>query len=334
MKIIIPMAGRGTRLRPHTLTVPKPLVNIAGKPMVQRLVEDLSKGLKEKVTEVAFIVGDFGKEVEDQLLDIAKGIKAKGKIYYQDQPLGIAHALLCAEKSLEDKVMIAFSDTLFKADFKFDTDDDGVIWVQKVANPSSFGVVKVDKKGVITDLVEKPQEFVSDLAIVGIYYFKDGENLRKELQYLLDNDIRVKGEFQLTSALENMKNKGIRFKTGEIEEWLDCGNKDAVIFTNQRILEINKSNKMVSNSAKIKNSIIRLPCFIGDDVEIKNSVVGPHVSIGNRSVVKNAIVRNSIIQEHSEIKNALLENAMIGSHATYEGSRSDVSLGDYSSIKT
>lgn len=327
------MAGRGTRLRPHTLTVPKPLIPIAGKPMVQRLVEDLNKGLDEKVDEVAFIVGDFGKEVEEQLKEIAKSIGATGKIYHQDEPLGIAHALLCARETMKGKVMVAFSDTLFKADFKFDSSQDGVIWIQHVENPSAFGVVKTDKEGIITHFVEKPQEFVSDKAIVGIYYFKDGENLEKELQYLLDNDIKVKGEFQLTSALENMEKNGLRFKTGEIEEWLDCGNKDAVIYTNQRMLEINKGKKSVSNSAKVKNSIIRMPCYIGDDVEIKNSVIGPHVSIGEKSVVKNSVIKNSVIQTHTEVRNALLQNSMIGNHVNYEGSRSEVDLGDYSKRK-
>ncbi|MEZ5055618.1 MAG: sugar phosphate nucleotidyltransferase [Saprospiraceae bacterium] len=333
MKIIIPMAGRGTRLRPHTLTVPKPLIPIAGKPMVQRLVEDLNKGLEEKVTEVAFIIGDFGKEVEAQLKEIAKSIGAIGKIYYQDQPLGIAHALLCARESMEGKVMVAFSDTLFKADFKFDDKEDGVIWVQRVENPSAFGVVKTNEEGVITHFVEKPQEFVSDQAIVGIYYFRDGDNLEKELQYLLDNDIKVKGEFQLTSALENMEKNGLKFKTGEIEEWLDCGNKEAVVYTNQRILDIHRGTKTVSNSAKVKNSIIRMPCFIGDDVEIKNCVIGPFVSVGEKTVIKNSVIKNSVIQSHTTIRNAVLENSMIGNHVSYEGTRSDVDLGDYSKRK-
>jgi len=200
MKIIIPMAGRGSRLRPHTLTVPKPLLPIAGKPMVQRLVEDLASSCNSEIDEVAFIIGDFGEAAEKQLLAIADSLGAKGSIYYQTQPLGTAHAILCAKDSLTGPCIIAFSDTLFKANFAIDADVDGMVWVQKVEDPSSFGVVKVDENNVITDFVEKSPVFVSDLAIVGIYYFKDGDNLREELQYLIDNDIKDKGEFQLTVA--------------------------------------------------------------------------------------------------------------------------------------
>ena len=183
MKIIIPMAGRGSRLRPHTLTTPKPLVPVAGKPIVQRLVEDLSASFRNEVDEIAFIIGDFGSEVEKDLLEIADKLGAKGSIYHQDQPLGTAHAILCAAPSLDGNVIVAFADTLFKADFSFDKNADGIIWTQQVADPSAYGVVKLDNEGFITDFVEKRDTFVSDMAIVGIYYFSDGNNLKNELKY-------------------------------------------------------------------------------------------------------------------------------------------------------
>ena len=206
MRIIIPMAGKGKRMRPHTLTVPKPLIAVAGKPIVQRLVEDITKVCGQKVEEIAYVIGpDFGKEVEQNLIKIAEGQGAKGSIYYQDKALGTAHAIMCAKNSITGKTVVAFADTLFKADFVMDTEKEGVIWVQKIEDPRQFGVVKLNNSGVITDFVEKPEQFVSDLAIIGIYYFKDGDNLKKELQHLLDNNITEKGEFQLTNALENMK---------------------------------------------------------------------------------------------------------------------------------
>ncbi|MFQ3575583.1 MAG: nucleotidyltransferase family protein, partial [Cytophagales bacterium] len=167
MKIIIPMAGMGKRMRPHTLTVPKPLVPIAGKAIVHRLVEDIVKVCGEPVEEVAFIIGNFGKEVEDRLIGIASQVGAKGSIYYQHEALGTAHAIYCAEKSLSGKVVVAFADTLFKADFKLDSSEEGIIWVQKVEDPRPFGVVKIGNDGSITDFVEKPENFVSDLAIIG-----------------------------------------------------------------------------------------------------------------------------------------------------------------------
>ena len=195
MNIIIPMAGLGKRLRPHTLTTAKPLLPIAGKPIVHRLVEDIARVCPEKINYIGFIVHpSFGKQVEDDLKSVAKAVGAEGKIYYQDKAMGISHALLFASELFEGKVIVAFADTLFKADFKLDTSRDGTIWVQKVANPSQFGVVKLNEQGEITELIEKPSTFVSDLAIIGIYFFKDGEKLRDEMQYLIDHDIKEKGD--------------------------------------------------------------------------------------------------------------------------------------------
>lgn len=324
------MAGMGKRMRPHTLTTPKPLIPIAGKAIVHRLMEDIAGACAEKVDEIAFIIGRFGKETEDNLKKIATDLGAKGSIYYQDEALGTAHAILCAKEALTGKIVVAFADTLFKADFKMDDSLDGIIWVQKVEDPKPFGVVKVNEKNVITDFVEKPTQFVSDLAIIGIYYFKDGENLRKELQYLIDNDIKDKGEFQLTSALENMKNKGVNLSPGKVIEWLDCGNKDSTVYTNQRILEFNKEKSMLSKSHKSHNSVIIQPCYIGENVQLINSVVGPHVSIGNNSIIEDSVVKNSIIQTHSKITASNINNSMFGNYVEFKSSNSELSIGDYS----
>ncbi len=332
MKIIVPMAGMGKRMRPHTLTVPKPLIPIAGKPIVQRLVEDIAKVCGEQVEEVAFIIGHFGKEVEQKLMKIAESVGAKGSIYYQETALGTAHAILCAEESLSGNLVVAFADTLFKADFQLDASAESTIWVQKVDDPKPFGVVKLNEKNEITDFVEKPETFVSDLAIIGIYYFKDGDYLKSELQYLLDNDIKDKGEYQLTNALENMKNKGTRFVPGRVTEWLDCGNKNATVYTNERYLEFIKDSNLKSATAKIENSTIIEPVFLGDNVKIVNSVVGPHVSVGNGSVITGSVVSNSIVQEHSKISHANVSNSMVGSHAELKGKPADLSVGDYNVI--
>ncbi len=280
MRIIIPMAGMGKRMRPHTLTVPKPLIPIAGKPIVQRLVEDIAKVCNQPVEQVAFVIGDFGKEVENQLLEIAKSVGAQGTIHYQDKPLGTAHAILCAKEALQGNVVVAFADTLFKADFTLDASKEGIIWVQQVEDPRPFGVVTLNDKNEITEFVEKPETFVSNLAIIGIYYVKDGNYLREQLQYLIDKDIKDKGEYQLTNALENMKSKGTKFVPGQVTEWLDCGNKDATVYTNQRYLEYIKNTQLVDASAKIENSVIIQPVYLGKNVQIQNAVVGPYVSPG------------------------------------------------------
>ncbi len=331
MNIIVPMAGMGKRMRPHTLTVPKPLIPIAGKPIVQRLIEDIAKVCQEKIDEVNFIIGNFGEEIENELLKIAESVGAKGKISYQHEPLGTAHAILCAQESLKGNVIVAFADTLFKADFEMDKTKDGIIWVHRIEDPSAFGVVKLDSYGTIIDFVEKPKTFVSDLAIIGIYYFKDGEYLKSELQELLDNKTLKGGEYQLTDALVNMKNKGKQLSIGKVEEWLDCGNKNATVYTNQRVLA-NTTDKLISDTYINENSVIVPPCYIGENVKIVNSVIGPYASIGNNTMVGHSIVFNSIIQNNSKITNANITNTMIGNFVEFEGFVRELNIGDYSVI--
>jgi len=331
MKIIVPMAGRGSRLRPHTLTVPKPLVPIAGKPIVERLVEDITRVCGQTVDEIAFVIGDFGKEVESELVNIAEGLGAKGSIYHQHEALGTAHAILCAKDSLSGPVVVAFADTLFRADFKLDSSKDSIIWVQQVKDPSAYGVVKMDDNSVITHFIEKPTEFVSDLAIIGIYFFKDGANLRNELQYLIDHNITDKGEYQITDALENMKLKGLKFYPGKVDEWLDCGNPKAAIHANKRVLDFSE-NKHERSGLKRDNATIIEPCYIGANVQLSNCTIGPYVSLGDGTVVSDSLLKNTIVQNNTTLKNADLEDSMIGNNVTYKGGSKQVSIGDYSTI--
>lgn len=332
MNIIIPMAGKGKRMRPHTLTIPKPLIQIAGKPIVQRLVEDIAKSLNEPITQIGFVIGDFGKETEEQLHQIAAEVGAKSTIYYQHQALGTAHAILCAEEMLHGKTIIAFADTLFKTDFKLNTSSDAIIWAHHVEDPSAFGVLKLDNNNLVTNFIEKPKNFVSDLAIIGIYYFSDAEKLKTEMQFLIDNNIQKSGEFQLTDALETLKNKGLKFSIATVQEWLDCGNKDATVYTNQRILEINKTTKLISKTARFENSVIINPCYFGENVKITNSVIGPHVSIGDNSTVEYSVISNSIIQTNCKLSCINIDNSMIGNYVEYATKEKDVSIGDYTTI--
>ena len=303
MKIIVPMAGIGSRLRPHTLTIPKPLTVIAGKPIVQRLVEDITSVVNQPIDEIAFIIGPSSKgfpaNTKDKLLKIAKELGAKGSVYVQEEALGTAHAIFCAKESLSGPCVVAFADTLFKADFTLDANADGAIWVKQVEDPSAFGVVKL-KDGYITDFVEKPIEFVSDLAIIGIYYFKDGDKLSQEIKYLIDNDIRPSGEFQLTEVLETLKQEGAKFLPGKVDVWMDCGKKDPTLDTNKKIL--------------------------GFDFEKGLNLVADSV------VLEDSKISNSLIQTNVTILNATLENAMIGNHATFNGNFTSLSIGDYSEL--
>ncbi|MEO2063465.1 MAG: sugar phosphate nucleotidyltransferase [Christiangramia sp.] len=336
MKIIVPMAGRGSRLRPHTLTVPKPLIPIAGKPIVHRLVEDIAKVLDEKIDEVAFIIGeDFGEQVEQDLMKIANSLGAKGTIYYQDMPLGTGHAIMCAKESLSGPAVIAYADTLFKADFNLDKSADAVMWVKKVENPSAYGVVQLNQNGEITDLIEKPEEFVSDLAVIGIYYFKDVAVLKNELQNVLDAKLTRGGEYQINDGIEQMRASGLRFVPGKVDEWMDCGNKNVTVETNGRMLNFlhQDGEKLIADSVKISNAEITEPCYIGENVELINAKIGPNVSIGDGTKVENSTIKNSLIQKNAEIKNAKLDNAMIGNFAKFDGEFTQISIGDYSVLE-
>jgi glucose-1-phosphate thymidylyltransferase len=229
--------------------------------------------------------------------------------------------------------LIAFSDTLFRATFAFNPDEDGIIWVKSVPDPVSFGVVKVSTDNVITDFIEKSPVFISDLAIVGIYYIREGQKLRDELAYMLDNDIKDKGEFQLTTALEGLKQKGMRFRPANIEEWLDCGNKDNVLATNRRMLELKQNEEaLIDPTAEIIDSVIIPPCSVGAGAVVRNSVIGPFVSIGSNSGLHRSVISSSIVQSETVIHNANLINSLIGNNVDYSGEASEISLGDYSKM--
>ncbi len=335
MKIIVPMAGRGSRLRPHSLTVPKPLIPVAGQPIVHRLVKDIVKVLDEPIDEIAFVLGDpawFGEEVVSSLEDLARSLGAKASIYRQDEPLGTGHAIMCAKESLSGPAVIAYADTLIRANFNLDPEADAVIWVKQVDQPEAYGVVKLNDKQEIVELVEKPKEFVSDLAVIGIYYFKDVAVLKEQLQHVLDNNIINGGEYQINDGIKGMMANGNTFKTGEVNEWMDCGNKTVTLETNTRMLGFLKADgeeQLVATSVKQENSKIIEPCYIGENVTLKNATIGPNVSVGDNCVIEDSTVKNSLIQSNTTIKNANLDEAMIGNHVKYDGDFTKISIGDY-----
>ncbi len=337
MKIIVPMAGRGSRLRPHTLTIPKPLIPVAGKPIVHRLVTEIARLLNEPIEEIAFILGDpawFGDEVVKKLEELAISLGAKPSIYRQLNPLGTGHAIMCAKESLEGPAVIAYADTLIKATFNLDKKADAVIWTKKVDNPEAYGVVKLNEKEEIIELAEKPQTFVSNQAVIGIYYFKDIGELKTQLQHVLDNNIINGGEYQINDGIKQMMADGKIFKTGTVDEWMDCGNKAVTIETNTKMLGFlqQEDESLISSSVTLENATILEPCFIDEGVIIKNSTVGPFVSVGKGTIIEDSSVKESIIQSHTTIKNATLNKAMIGSHVIFDGAFNEVSLGDYSQL--
>ncbi len=330
------MAGRGSRLRPHTLTVPKPLIPIAGKPIVHRLVEDIAGVINQKIDEVAFIIHEsFGKQVEEDLKAIAAKLGSKGTIYYQNEALGTAHAIMCAQESLDGPCVIAYADTLFRADFTLDPKADSVIWVKEVEDPAQYGVVSLNDNGDIIGMVEKPSTFVSNLAVIGIYYFKQGEVLRAELQKVLDAKLMHGGEYQINDGIKAMMAQGKRFVPGKIDEWMDCGNKAITVETNSRILNfLHQDGKdTVATNVVLENAKIIAPCYIGENVILKNATVGPNVSLGDGCIVENTTIKNSLVQHKSTLLNANLDNAMVGSNAKFDGKFTSISIGDYSVLE-
>ncbi len=331
MKIIIPMAGVGKRMRPHTLTIPKPLIHIAGKPIVQHLVESLLKCTHEPVEEIAFVIGNFEEKIKEQLIQIAMQKGVKPVIYYQTEALGTAHAVYCAAESLDTSVIIAFADTLFDADIKITDEVEAVVWTSKVKDPSQFGVILTEGK-IIKGFVEKPKVPVSDNAIIGVYYFKDGQKLKNEIGSLIHNKKKSHNEYQLTDALQQMLDKKLVFENQEVKEWLDCGNKNATIYANRRILSLSNCEKLVSDTSKHTNSIIIPPCYIGPGVELNNSIIGAYVSVGENTKIENSIITNSIIQNHSVIVNANIDNSMIGNYVEYREAYKELNIGDFTVI--
>ena len=339
MKIIVPMAGRGSRLRPHSLTIPKPLIPVAGKPIVHRLVIDIAKILKQPVEEIAFILGDpawFGDDVVSSLKDLAKSLGAKASIYRQDKPLGTGHAIMCAEPSLSGPAVIAYADTLIRANIDLDAEADAVIWTKKVDNPEAYGVVKLNTDNHIVELIEKPKHFVSNQAVIGIYYFKDVAVLKDKLQEILNKNVTNGGEYQINDGILRMMQEGKVFKTGTVDEWMDCGNKNITVETNAKMLgflQQDGNERLVEPTVQLENSKIIEPCYVGENVRLINTVIGPNVSVGGHSVIENSNVKNSLIQTHTTIKNANLDNAMIGNYVTYNGDYTAVSIGDYSILE-
>jgi glucose-1-phosphate thymidylyltransferase len=332
MKLIIPMAGMGKRMRPHTLQVPKPLIKVAGKPIVERIIENLNESNNGIIEEIHFVIGEFGKKTEKELLAIANSCNAKGFIHYQKEAKGTAHAIYCAKEALNGNVLIAFADTLFTGKIEVDNAKDGIIWVKKVDDPSKFGVVKTDNEDVITEFIEKPKNNISNNAIVGIYYFKEAEHLNKQIEEIINRDIIENGEYQLTNALEYLKDNGAAIKIKEIDQWLDCGNVEATLNANRCVLE-HSQPVLNHNDYEVNNAIVIPPCYIAKGTLIKNCIIGPFVSINDGVRVESCVIKNSILNSNSVVKNTVIENSFIGANNSIDGSTISINTGDFTILK-
>lgn len=329
MNLIIPMAGMGKRMRPHTLVTPKPLLRIAGKSIVERIVEELKDSSGRKFDEIHFVIGNFGEEVERSLINISRKVGAEPFIHYQDCALGTAHAISCAAAGLQGEVIVAFADTLFIGKFTIENSDEAIIWTKEVDNPENYGVVVTDSNKMVTRFVEKPDNHISDRAIIGIYYLKKGEVLSKTIGELIDDKAMVNGEYQLTDALERMMKNNIRFSCKTIDKWLDCGNKEQFL---NSAFEILKRTSSDNEEYRVDNEILE-PVYFGKGVKIKNCKIGPNVLIEDYSALAGTTISNSIVGTNSIIENSELSFSMLGSYNRLIGSRGIFNLGDFNSYE-
>jgi glucose-1-phosphate thymidylyltransferase len=332
MKLIIPMAGKGTRLRPHSHTTPKPLLPIAGVPVVERIIDTFARTLDRPITETIFIMGDSTDDIKQALAEASARHGAKASFYKQDVARGTAHAIFAAEPALDGEVIIVFADTLFDTAGKVSVEDaDSVIWLKHVADPSRFGVA-VHEGDTILGFVEKPKTPISNLAIIGVYYFKDGQRLKRHIKFLIDNNITGHGnEYQLTDALDSLLKEGAVFKAATVDEWLDAGTIQAWLDTTFVILD---KEKPAFDASLYPQTTIVPPVYIGKGAKISGSKIGPYASIGENAVVTNSTIEHSIIREEGQVSNSKLHQSTTGTAAFVNGFSGKLHLGDHSRVES
>ncbi|MDD4278347.1 NTP transferase domain-containing protein [Candidatus Sumerlaeota bacterium] len=329
MKAIIPVAGMGTRLRPHTHTCPKVLFPVAGKPIVAHILDEL---VRLNFDEVTFIIGYKGDMIHDF---IKKNYSFKANFVEQEKMLGLGHAISLAKKYHydDDDVFIVLGDTVFEADIKTCFENNvSALGVQEVADPRRFGVVVLDEKNRIKQLIEKPEEPVSNLAIVGLYYIKQPKLLFDCLDKMIEQNIRTKSEYQLTDALQMMIADGYEMTVFKIDGWYDCGKKETVLQTNMELLELLDEEKKLPPPQAYPDSIIIPPVAIHPTAKITNSVIGPHVTVSENTVINTSLIRNSVIGENCELKSLLLEESLVGDNCRVSGDMRSLNIGDSSEL--
>jgi glucose-1-phosphate thymidylyltransferase len=332
MKLIIPMAGRGTRVRPHSHVTPKPLLNVKGKSIVERIVDTFNRVLPQPVDEAVFILGpDFGEDIRDQLRQICDRHEMQAHFTVQEQALGTAHAVLCAGDHLEGEGISVFADTLFDMEANVDYEGADVIaWVKHVDDPSRFGVAVREGDRVVA-FVEKPKELISNEALIGIYYIRDLAGVRREIKQLIADDARGPGgEFFLTDVFDRMLKAGRVFKTAAVSEWLDCGTIPALLDTTKRILE-NEPGDLLQG--EVADSQVLPPVDLGPGAQVRRSVVGPTVSIVAGAVVEDSVVRDSIVFARARVRNVVLQDSLVGQLAVLEGRPATFNIGDHSEVQ-
>jgi glucose-1-phosphate thymidylyltransferase len=326
IKVVIPMAGLGTRLRPHTWSKPKQLVSVAGKPVLDHVLDMLSTLPDPQNIELINIVGYLGDQIEDHMREYHPGIKSH--FVLQDDPRGQSHAIYLAREFLSGPMMVVFADTLIDTDLSIlaDEEHDAIAWVKPVPDPRRFGVAVLDQDEQVTQLIEKPQEMDNNLVVVGFYYFRSAEDLLSAIETQMERDVQLKGEYFLADAINIMLENGLKMRPERIDIWLDAGTPEALLETNRYLLENGHAN---SHQLPDRSGVvINPPVFVHPTAELENCVVGPFASIGAGARVSSSIVRDSILENEAQVANVSLENSLIGRHAQVQSRPGSVNVGD------
>jgi glucose-1-phosphate thymidylyltransferase len=331
MKLIIPMAGRGTRVRPHSHVTPKPLLAVKGRSMVERIVDTFNRVLPRGLDEGVFVLGpDFGEGVRAQLRDICERHGMQPHFAVQEEALGTAHAVGAARAHLQGEGIVVFADTVFEMEPGVRLEGaDVVAWVKEVDDPRRFGVAVREGDHVVA-FVEKPAEPISNEALIGIYYVRDLSRLAREIDRLVEEDVRgPSGEFYLTDAFDHMLKEGAVFKTATVTTWLDCGTLPALMETTRYILGKERDDL---HQGIVRASILHDPVYVGPGATVTDSIVGPNVAIEAGAIVQGSIVRESIVFASAQVHNAMLSHSLIGQHAEVQGRPDVVNVGDHSTL--
>ncbi|MFK8103163.1 MAG: sugar phosphate nucleotidyltransferase [Saprospiraceae bacterium] len=328
MKAIVPVAGAGTRLRPHTYTQPKPLIPVAGKTIISFIIDQL---VEVGIRDFVFVLGYLGEKIK---LYVEEKYPELNKTFvYQNERLGLGHAILTAKSAIDpsEELFIVLGDTIFDVDLKSMIESEtSCVGIKKVDDPREFGVVEFDQDGFVARMIEKPKIPKSDMAIVGLYKIKEVGILFDAIEYNIKNELRTHGEFQLTDGLMRMIENGVKFTAIGVNNWFDCGKKEILLETNATLLD--REGYASSNLPNYDNTIIIHPVSIGENCEITNSIIGPHVTIGANVRINYSVVKESIIGNYATIAEVVLKHSVVGNDAAIKGLSQSLNIGDNTEI--
>lgn len=330
IKVVIPMAGLGTRLRPHTWSKPKQLVSVAGKVALDHVLDTLSTLPNAEDMELVNIVGYLGDQIEFYIKENYP--KLKSDFVLQEDPRGQSHAIQLAREYLQGPMLIVFADTLIETDLSFLNAEaaEGVVWVKPVPDPRRFGVAEVNDEGCVTRLIEKPQDMSNNLAIVGFYYFKQAEDLLSAIDEQMNRQLQLKGEFFLADAINIMLERGLKMRTCSVDVWLDTGTPDALLETNRYLLDHGNDNS--DEAARRPGLVVIPPVFIHPSANVTNSIIGPHVSLGAGCTVETSIIQNSILEDDAHAAGIILESSLVGRRAHLTRRAGVINAGDNTEV--